>query len=383
MAKVINVGIIGTGFIGPAHLEAVRRLGDVQVLGVAEHNQELADQKAALFNIPRAYGNYLDMINDKEIHVIHNCTPNRMHYEVNKRILEAGKHVVSEKPLTDNSTESRKLVQQAAKSGLVNAVNYNYRYFPMVQQTAAMMGKGKFGELIAIQGTYCQDWLLYDTDWNWRLDAKQAGPSCALADIGSHWLDLVQFITGKEIVRVFSDMMTVHEIRKRPKQRIETFAGKKLKPSDYEEVKVEVDNYDQVLVEFAGGGRGMVCVSQVSAGRKNHLTFELCGTAQAAWWDQERPNELYLGRRNEPNELMLKDPSLLDPSAKDYAHYPGGHQEGYPDCLKNFFRNVYRYIRNPRGKIDFATFDDGHRAVCIVEAALKSNKMKKWVDVKY
>ena len=375
--KTIHVGVIGTGYIGPAHIEALRRLGDVEVVAIAESNQNLAESKAHQLAVPRAYGDYHAMLAEADIDVIHNCTPNHIHYEVNCEILKAGKHVVSEKPLATTSSDAAKLVKLARKTGKVNAINFNYRYYPLVQHAAATAQKGELGRIFAVQGCYMQDWLLYDTDWNWRLDPKYAGESRAMADIGSHWFDLIQFVTGKRIVRVLADLVTVHEFRKKPKIQIETFAGKTLKPSQYQKVKIDSEDYGHVLVEFNDGTRGMVCVSQVSAGRKNHIVFELNGTEKSLWWDHERPNELMIGKRNQPNELMLKDPVMIDPSARDYAHYPAGHNEGYPSAVKNFCRNVYRYIREPKGKIDFATFEDGLNANLIVEAVLQSHSQKK------
>ena len=381
--KTLKAGIIGTGYIGPAHIEAIRRLGDVEVSALAEADQSLADSKAKQLCIPKAYGNYKKMLADDTIDVIHNCTPNHMHYEINCQILAAGKHVVSEKPLAINSVESAKLVKLAKKAGVVNAVNFNYRYYPLVQHAAMMVKKNELGRIFAVQGTYMQDWLLYDTDWNWRLEPKYTGQSRAMADIGSHWFDLIQFVLGKRITKVFADLLTVHEYRKKPKIKVETFAGKVLKPSQYSKKKITTEGHGHVLVEFADGAKGMVCVSQLAAGRKNHICFELNGTEKAIWWDHERPNELMIGHKNEPNQLMLKDAVLMDDAVKDYTHYPAGHNEGYPTAVKNFCRNVYRYIKDRRRKIDFATFEDGHNANCIVEASLKSNRSGKWANVKY
>jgi predicted dehydrogenase len=379
--KKIKAGIIGTGYIGPVHLEALRRLGNVEIVAVAEANQQLADAKSKSLCIPDAYGDYRQMLNDKSLDVIHNCTPNFMHLQVNKDILNAGKHCVSEKPLGINSEESAELVDLAKAKGLVNAVNFNYRYYPLVQQARAMVSNDELGQVFAVQGCYMQDWLLYDTDWSWRLDTEMAGQSRVISDIGSHWFDLIQFVTGKRIVKVFSDLLTLHEYRKKPKGEIETFSGKQLKPEDYEEVKIDSEGYGHILLQFDDGGKGMTCISHVSSGRKNHIVFELNGTKKSIWWDHERPNELTVGNRNEPNQLMLKDTVLMDNSVKDYAHYPAGHNEGYPSAVKNFCRNVYRYIAGESEEIDFATFADGHNADLIVEAVLKSHATGAWVKI--
>jgi predicted dehydrogenase len=381
--KKLRAGVIGTGYIGPAHIEALNRLGDVEVVALAEASQDLAEAKAEQLHVARAYGDYQKLIADAEIDVIHNCTPTHLHFQINKEIIQAGKHVISEKPLGMDTRQSAELVRLAEKANVVNAVNFNYRYYPLVQQAAVMVKKKELGDIFSVEGCYMQDWLLYNTDWNWRLEPRFSGKSRAIGDIGSHWFDLVQFILGRRIVRVFADLITVHKVRKQPKVQIETFSGKTLKPSDYINRKINTEDHGHILLEFEGGIRGMVCVTQLAAGRKNHIVFELLGTRKAVWWDHERPNELTVGHRNEPNELVLKEPLMLDKSIRDYAQFPAGHNEGYPSAVRNFVRNVYRYIRNRRGKIDFSTFEDGHRANAIVEAVLMSHKKRKWITVKY
>jgi predicted dehydrogenase len=381
--KTFKAGIIGTGYIGPAHIEALRRLGDVEVVALAEVGQTLADEKAEKLVIPRAYGDYRQLLNDADIDVVHNCTPNHLHFQINGEILSAGKHVVSEKPLAVSSFESRQMVQLAQRTRRVNAVNFNYRYYPLVQHVAAMVRNKVLGRVFAVRGCYLQDWLLFDTDWNWRLEPKYAGASRAIADIGSHWFDLIRFVTGKKIIRLFADLFTLHEYRKRPKVQVDTFAGKVSKPARYQKKKITTEDQGHVLMEFDDGARGTVAISQVAAGRKNHVFFELCGTKKSVWWDQERPNELVIGQRNEPNVLLLKDPLLMDESVRDYAHYPAGHNEGYPSCVMNFCRNVYRHVKNPRGQIDYTTFVDGHNAIAVVEAIMRSHQTQRWTPVRY
>ena len=381
--KMLKAGIIGTGYIGPAHIEALRRLGNVEVVAVAEANQELAEKKANQLCISKAYGDYRQMLRDKDIDVIHNCTPNFMHLQVNKDILNAGKHCISEKPLGMTSKESAELVELAKTKDLVNAVNFNYRYYPLVQQARMMVRNGQLGRVFAVQGCYMQDWLLYDTDWSWRLDPKMSGQSRVISDIGSHWFDLIQFILGKRIVRVFADLLTLYEYRKKPKAAVETFAGKELQSDQYEKVKIDSEDYGHILMQFEDGTKGMVCITHVSAGRKNHIVFELNGTQKSLWWDHEKPNELMIGNRNKPNELMLKDAVLMDQGIRDYAHYPAGHNEGYPSAVKNFCRNVYRYIAGESSEVDFSTFEDGHVADIIVEAVLQSHKTSKWINIDY
>ncbi len=380
----IKTGIIGTGFIGPAHVEALRRLGYVDVVAVAERGQELADAKAAALSIPKAYGDYRALLADPEIQVVHNCTPNHLHFPITKDILAAGKHVVSEKPLAMNFAESRELVRLAKEAGVVNAINFNYRYMPLVQQAHQMcLASGDVGRILAVHGSYLQDWLLLENDWNWRLVPEFSGESRAVADIGSHWCDLVQFVTGLKIVRVMADLVTIHPVRKRPKVEVETYAGKVLRPEDLDDVAIHTEDYGSILLEFDSGAHGVLTVNQCAAGRKNRLYYEIDGSRAALSWDQERPNELWIGRRDAANSMLMKDPSLLHPAAREYAHYPGGHNEAYPDGPKNLFRNVYGFIAGQRPGGDFATFLDGHRAIAICEAMLKSSRERRWVDVEY
>ena len=385
MAEKIAAGIIGTGFIGPAHVEAARRLGNIEFIAIAEANEELARLKAETLSIDRAYGDYRELLANPDVQVVHNCTPNHLHYQVNKDILASGKHVISEKPLAMTSTESRELVELAKTSGLIHAVDFNYRYYPLVQHARQMVQQGELGDVYALHGSYLQDWLYLATDWNWRLEPELSGESRAVADVGSHWCDLLQFITGETITRVMADLRTVHKTRMKPKKEIETYAGKELTPSDYEPQDIATEDYASVLLELSGGAHGVFTVSQVAAGRKNRLYFELDGSRRAIAWDQERPNEMWIGYREKPNEILVKDPSLLHEAAREYAHYPGGHPEAYPDGPKNLFRNVYRAVETGQmpAEPDWSTFEDGHKEMAICDAILESNKSQQWTDVQY
>jgi predicted dehydrogenase len=380
---MIKAAIIGTGFIGPAHVEAIRRLGFVEVIAVSERTQELAEQKARELSIPKAYGDYRELLADPQVQVVHNCTPNHLHFEMNKAIMQATKHVVSEKPLAMNSTESRELVRIANETGVMNAINFNYRFMPLVQQAKQMVAKGDIGRVFTVHGSYLQDWLLKDTDWNWRLVPEMSGESRAIADIGSHWCDIVQFVTGLKIKRVMADLVTIHPERKKPTVEMQTYSGRELQPGEYEAMPIHTEDYASVLLEFDNGSHGVMTVSQCAAGQKNRLRFEIDGSNASLAWDQQNPNELWIGRRDKPNEVMLKDASLMHDEAKDYAHYPGGHNEAWPDGPKNLFRNIYGYLAGNRPGGDFSTFLDGHNEIAICEAMVKSSKAKQWVDVEY
>lgn len=380
--KTIRSGIIGTGFIGPAHAEALGRIGGVQIVAVASQEHNRAKALAEKIGAARIYSDWKELVSDPGVDVIHNCTPNNLHFEINKAAILAGKHIVSEKPLTMTAKESAVLVRLAEKSGIVHAVNYNYRFYPLIQQARSMVQRNELGKLYLVHGHYLQDWLYYDTDYNWRLVSGISGRSRAVADIGSHWCDLVQFITGQKITRVFADLMTVHKQRRKPRGTVETFKGKETKGKGFTSIRIDTEDAGVVMLQFENGARGVFTVSQVSAGRKNREWFEIDGSKKAIAWNQEEPNHLWVGHRDRPNETMIKDPALMHESVRKYAHYPGGHPEGYSDGPKNLFMNVYQAIREGGTSTpDFPTFRDGHWENLIVEAVLKSNKSRTWVNV--
>nr|WP_304219708.1 Gfo/Idh/MocA family oxidoreductase [Fredinandcohnia onubensis] len=382
----IKVGVIGTGFIGPTHIEAIRRLGFVDVVGIAGSSLQKAEEKANELGIPKAYKDYKEMLLDEEIKVVHNCTPNHLHYEINKEIILAGKHVVSEKPLAMDSQESSDLLELARKHRIVHAVNFNYRQFPSVQNLHVKIQNGDLGKVNIVHGGYLQDWLLYETDYNWRMNSKLGGKTRAIADIGSHWCDTVQFITGKKIVEVFADLATILPVRKKSKSSINTFGSEGEVEVEYEDVQIDTEDYASVLVRFEDGLRGVFTVSQVSAGRKNHLHFEVAGSQAAASWNQEEPEKLWIGHRDKPNEILLADADLFSPEARGSIHHPSGHNEGWPDALKNMMLNYYSFIRDGKNlekdKPNFATFEDGHRSMCITDAIFQSSIESKWIKVK-
>jgi predicted dehydrogenase len=380
--QTIGVGIVGTGFIGPAHVEALRRNG-IQVLGLAENTREKAVEKAAEMGIPRVYADYQAMLADPEIDVVHLATPNVLHHPYAKAALLAGKHVVCEKPLALNASESAELVKLAADTGRVNVVNFNIRMYPMVQQAHSLVQSGDLGDLFIVQGSYLQDWLLFETDWNWRLEPGQGGSLRAVGDIGSHWLDLMTFITGLRVEEVFADFKTFHRTRKKPARPVETFTGKLLQPSDYIDQPISTEDYATIMLRYENGTRGVVTVAQVCSGRKNRLFFEINGSKSSVAWDGEHPNELWIGHRNSANQVMLKDPALLAPEARETASYPGGHAEGFPDTFKQLYKKVYDYIiaGDYSKKPDFPTFADGHYEMLLCEAIEKSAKDGKWVKI--
>jgi predicted dehydrogenase len=378
----VKTGVIGTGFIGPAHIEALRRLGHVDVVALAECSADLAKSKAQTLGIAKSYGDYGELLKDDRIESVHVCSPNYLHYEMAKAALEAGKHVVCEKPLAISVAEAEELVELADKTGLVNAVNFNIRYYPLMRQVRMMVQKGDVGQVFAVQGSYLQDWLFHPTDYNWRLEPDQSGRSRAIADIGSHWMDLIEHVTGLRILEVCADFATFHKIRKKPLKRIETYAGKVLKPEDYQDVPINTEDYATVLFRFENNGRGVMTVNQVAAGRKNRLYFEIDGSKQAIAWESEMPNQIWIGRRDGNNEIMMRDPSLVYPEAMKLIDYPGGHNEGFPDTFKQLMREVYAYIAGDRSaEPTFPTFKDGLREMVLCEAIMDSNQKRAWITV--
>ncbi len=380
--KSLKVGIIGTGFIGPAHVEGLRRLG-IEVSGVLDISPDMARSKADSMHIERVYTSLDELCSDQDLDVIHITSPNYLHYEHSKAALLAGKHVVCEKPLAMDSNQSAELLALAEQKGLVHAVNFNLRFYPLVNQARAMLRAGDLGDVHIIQGSYLQDWLLLPTDWNWRLEPELGGAMRAVADIGSHWLDLMGFISGLKIEAVLADFATFLPVRQKPMSSIETYGGKLQTAVEYEPQTIHTEDYASILLRFKGGARGVVTVSQVSAGRKNRLYYEIDGAKSALSWDSECPNEMWIGHRERPNELLMKDPSLLSDEARQFTSYPGGHNEGFPDTFKQHFMAVYRYIRagDFTAEPDFPTFRDGHYGLVVGEAILKSAREGHWVNL--
>jgi len=380
-----NVAVVGTGFIGPVHVEALRRLG-ITVRGVLGSSAEKSQQSAQQMSLEVAYADYQAIIDDPLVDSVHITTPNKTHLDMAKRALIAGKHVICEKPLAMTSHETAELVELSRnKPNLIAAVNYNIRFYPIALHARDLVQSGELGDIFTVRGAYSQDWLLYDTDWNWRLVPEEGGNVRAVGDIGTHWLDLTGFVTGLKVESLLADMRTFIPVRKKPRQAVATFTGKETAaPTEYDNVEIRTEDWAAVLLHYGGGARGTMNVSQVTAGRKNQLSFEIAGSKGAIAWDSERPNELWLGHRERPNELLLKDPSLLSAGARAYTNYPGGHNEGFPDTFKQLYRAIYGYIQ--AGNFDqpkpYPTFEDGHHEVVLCEAIMASHQLRRWIDIR-
>ncbi len=383
--KKIKVGIIGTGFMGVAHWEALRRIPNVEVVAISGSSENKARDKANELGIETYYDNYQDLLNDHSIDCVHICTPNYLHYEMCKEAILANKHVICEKPLTLKVEEAEELVQLVEERQLVHAICFNIRFYPLLHQIKESVRNKDLGEIYAIGGSYLQDWLFYETDYNWRVNSDLSGDSRAIADIGSHWMDLIESITDLKITEVFADFATFHTTRKKPLHNIQTFAGKieeKQTDAAYKEIKVDTEDYATVLLRFSNGAKGNLTVSQVHAGRKNALSFEIAASKKAVSWNSEKPNELWFGHRDKSNEILLKDPSLVSPNSSKYMGYPGGHNEGYPDTFKQLFTEVYEAIAE--GKMSdqtFPTFIDGLREQILCEKIVESNNKQQWIKI--
>jgi predicted dehydrogenase len=376
----IRTAVIGTGFMGRVHLEALRRVENVDVVEVAATSLDKAREAGAGYNVLNVTGDWQDVIRDPSIDAVHIATPNVSHFPIAKAALEAGKHVLCEKPLAMSVAEAQALTDLAAAKKVRGGLNHNLRYYPMVQQMRAMREAGEFGDILVVQGTYSQDWMLYETDWNWRVDPKVSGPSRVMADIGSHFFDMAEHVTGLKVSAVCSDLQIFHPTRKQPKTGGESFSGKLGTAGETMDTAIVTEDFGATLFRM-GRARGVMTASQVSAGRKNGLVLEIYGTKGGASWRQERPEELWLGHRDAPNQVLLKDPSLLDAKARAFADYPGGHAEGYPDTFKQLFRRFYASISDPSLTPDYPVFADGLRQMKILDAELASHQAHAWMAV--
>jgi predicted dehydrogenase len=375
-----NAAIVGLGFVGRAHLEALRRLG-IPVRGVLGSTPERSKAASESCHLPRAYASLEELAADPSVQVVHLCTPNHLHFQQSSQLLRAGKHVLCEKPLALDSRESAALVSLLKETKLVGGVAYNLRYYPLCQEARALIRKGAIGQVKLVHGSFLQDWLLFSSDWNWRLEAKLGGELRAVSDIGTHWLDLVTWLTGSKVSELCADLATVLPTRHRPKGRVETF--QKAATKETEEVMMSTDDYASILLHFENEIRGVMTVSQVSAGRKTRLWFEVDGSEGSLAFDSESPNNLWIGRRDRACEVLPKDPALQTPESRGYAAYPGGHPEGYPDTFVQLFKDFYAYIeagdfQAPR---TFPTFETGHDGLVLCEAIAESAQKMAWVGV--
>jgi len=374
--KKLGMGLVGPGFIAAHHLDAVRRLGDIEIVGIAGSSPESAKKRARELKAGHAYASFQELLADPAVQVVHNTTPNHLHREVSLATLRAGKHVISDKPLASSAQEARELYEAARDAHVAHVVTFNYRGYPLVQQARAMIARGEVGPAVFVHGCYLQDWLTDERTYSWRLDPKLGGASSALGDIGSHWCDLAEHVTGARITSVLADLHTAVPVREPPAAATRAFA-KAAKTAPRRKVKISSEDLASVLLRFDNGARGCITIGQVLPGHKNDLRLEVNGRLASLAWRQEQPNELWIGHHAQPNTLLTRDPALLAPAARGYAHLPAGHPEAWADAFRNLMADAYAWIRRggtPETRPDaLPTFADGYRNSLLVDAMLKSH----------
>ena len=376
----IGAAVIGSGFIGTVHVEALRRLG-VRVHGLLGTSAERAAARAEQLGVERGYASLDELLADDRVEVVHVTSPNHLHHPQVREILAADRHVVCEKPLAMTSEESAELMRLAAASGRVNAVNFNIRFYPLNQHARELVAEGGLGDVRLVTGHYFQDWLLLETDWNWRLEPGRGGALRAVGDIGSHWLDLLSFITGQRITSVMADLATFIPMRRQPAGPVETFSTERA--ADTVEREIKTEDTATILLRFENGARGAVAISQLSPGRKNSLQYEVDGSTAAAFWDSEQPDQMWIGHRERPNEILIRNPALMGPAGQAAATLPGGHVEGFADTFHALFRAIYADVATgrPSERPVYPTFADGHDEMLVNDAVALSARDGRWTDV--
>lgn len=381
--KPLRVAVAGIGFIGQVHIESLRRLPGIEVVALCHSSQASAEAKARAWHVPRAYADFEAMLREERLDCVHIATPNNLHHAMVKQALLAGVHVVCEKPLAMTVVEAEELLALATETKRVHAVHFNVRYYPLVREMKRLREKGELGDIHAVFGRYLQDWLFHATDYNWRVEGAQTGDSKVVADIGSHLIDLIEYVSGLEVTEVLADFSTVHPVRKKPKKAVETYSGKLLAAADYEDVAINVEDQANVLLRFGNGAKGSISVSQVAAGRKNNVSVEFSGAKRSLAWDSTRPDELWVGHRDEANRVVLRDPALVDAETRGIISYPGGHNEGFGDTSKQLYREIYAAVRagaqpeNP----PYPTFAHGLRELVLCEKIVESHRKQAWVKI--
>ncbi len=366
--KIYRVAVAGTGFIGVAHIDALRRLGNVDVVAICDNRN--AQEQAAKLYIPHSFDDFRQMLDTIELDAVHICTPNHTHYEMALYALQKGLHVVCEKPFTATVEQAQKLMEEAERRGIRCAINYHNRFYPMPNHLRHSIQAGELGDVISVSGGYVQDWLLYPSDFNWRLLSTNAGQTRIVGDIGSHWMDLAQFVTGQKITAVMAEFSCVYP------QRVLTHPD-----GTQESVQIDTEDIAVIMYRFANGAIGNAFVTAMTAGRKNQTVLSVAGTKAAAEWNSEDSNNLWIGHRDEPNQVLTKDPSLLGDQSRPYSSYPGGHVEGFPDAFKNHFAHFYSTLDDPSAPTEYATFADGLNGMLLCDAIYRSNQEKRWISL--
>lgn len=377
--RIYRAGIVGTGFVGQIHIETVRRLGNVEVVALADPVS--AAEVAARMNVPRHFADYREMIDTMQLDVVHICTPNNTHFEIAMYALKRGVNLLCEKPMTTTVEEARQLVREVEASGLTAAINFHNRFYPMTHHLRSIIRDGELGDIFSITGTYTQDWLLFRTDYSWRLSAEESGKTRVVADIGSHWMDLVEFVSGHKITQVCADFSIIHPVRKKPKKNVVAYTTETFRDEDYEDMPIVTEDNASVLFRFDNGAKGSAFFSQVIAGKSVDIDVLVGGYKKSAQWRSEACNKLVLGNKDSFCEVLEKGPATVHPDSRPMVGYPIGHLEGFPDAFKQCFRQVYDSLGNPDAPRDFATVEDGLHEMILCERIFESNREQRWVNV--
>lgn len=365
--KRLKAAVVGMGFIGSAHVEALRRIPYVDVVAIVSPTG--AREKAEALGVPAGFSDYREMMEVCRPDCVHIATPNSVHMEVAMEAIRRGIHVVCEKPMAGNAEEARIMADTLRESGLVGALNFHNRFYPIPFRMRRMVSEGQLGQVFHIQGSYLQDWLQYPTDFHKKILSAQCGRTRVTADLGSHWIDLAEYVTGQKVTEVFAEFKTVHPRRLR------------MTESGCREVVMDTEDFSCILLRFDGGAIGTASFSALFSGKKNQTVLQVAGTEGSLEWDNERVNDLIIGRRNGPNGLLTKDPSLMDEATASVISYPGGHAEGFPDAFKQNFTAIYRAIRGEVPTAPFATFEDGLHVMQVCDALYESAQTGRWVAV--
>lgn len=377
--KIYRAGVVGTGFIGQVHIETLRRLGNVEVVALTDKFN--AEETAAKLNVPNYFTDYREMIDKMNLDTIHICTPNNTHFEIAMYAMDHGVHGICEKPMCTTIEEAEKLVAKAKEKGVVNGINFHNRFYPMNNHLKNIIKDGELGEIFSITGNYTQDWLLYNTDYSWRLNSSESGNTRAVSDIGSHWMDLAEYVTGQKIVAVNADFSTIHKTRKKPKKVVLAFSKETFSEDDYEDVEIDTEDNANILFRFSGGAKGSAFFSQVIAGKSVDINLQIGGYEKSAEWHSMTCNALTIGKRDSCNEIIEKGIATVHENTKPLIAYPFGHAEGFPDAFKQSFASIYAHIENPDGEFEHADFEDGLHEMILCQKIFESNQKQGWVEV--
>ncbi len=370
----LGIAVVGTGMIGAVHRRAALLAG-AEVRGVAASSPQRAQEVAQAWNVAHAYRDIEEVVSDPQVQVVHVCTPNHLHRAMAQAALEAGKHVICEKPLATTLEDAQALAALAARTGLVATVPFVYRYHPVVREARARIAQGELGPLHLIHGSYLQDWLLDPASNNWRVDPSLGGTSRVFADIGSHWCDLVEWVSGERFAEVSAAFATV--IAERGAVTGQSFTTPAAGGTTH---AVSSEDVATAMLRTSAGTLASLTVSQVSAGRHNRLWFEIDGARASVAFNQEDAERLWIGRPDQREDSFVRGPGAGSAEQRRLSILPAGHAQGYGNCFEAFVADTYRAIagEQPEG---LPTFDDGLRSARIVTRVIASARSRAWTAI--